>query len=143
MAGTKIREFLKIMEGELIPTKSHTLRVELDPYSLYRLLLRMPSPQNYIQPDGNGTMGVLTFMDPVSYAEAKGKFDKFGIKYKEDEGMNNLWDNERKYDDTFAVSPYPGNNAEGNNTVKWDNSSTVKKKPMIKQGPTGKAKKAT
>jgi hypothetical protein len=136
----KIREFIAIMEGELIPRKTGTLKVELDPYMLYRTLLRMPAPENYIEPDGNNMRGLLTFIDPISYDDAKKKFDKFGIKYQEEDGkINSLWDNEHKPEDVFAVSPYPGNKATGDNTKDWDGKkSTVKSTEKIKNGPTGK-----
>lgn len=128
----KIHDFLKLMEGELIPNKSGTLKVELDPYNLYRLLLRMPQPENYVQPNGNAMVGLLTHMDPISYAQTKEKLDKFGIKYEEDEGgMTDLWDHEAKSEDTFPVSPYPGNKATPHNDKVWDGKKPTATKPKL------------
>jgi hypothetical protein len=129
---SKIREFLNIMEGELLPNKGGTLKVELDPYNLYRLLLRLPQPENYSQPNGSGMTGMLSFIDPVSYADTKAKLDKFGIGYtEEDGGTNELWDKEHQHEETFPVSPYPGNNATGNTSAKWDGKTPTAKKPLV------------
>lgn len=137
---SKLQQFLKIMEGELIPTKVRTLKIDTDPYTLYRTLLRMPSPENYIQPNGNRPMGLMTFWDSVSYANAKDKFDKFGIKYEEqDEGMSHVWDNEHEHNDVFNVSPVATNGAVGNDMRDWTKgSSTVKSVTQVKQGHLGK-----
>jgi hypothetical protein len=102
--------------------------------------LRMPAPENYIEPDGNNMKGLLTFIDPISYDDAKKKFDKFGIKYQEEDGkLNNLWDNEHQPEDVFSVSPYPGNKAVGDMSRDWDGKkSTVKSVEKPKNGPTKK-----
>ena len=129
---TKLHEFLRLMEGELIPNRRGTLRVEMDPYSLYRLLLRLPQPENYIQPNGNAMVGLLTHMDPISYEDTKKKLDRFGIKYSEEEGgTTDLWDIEVKHDDTFPVSPYPNNNATPQRSKTWNGSKPTATKPTI------------
>ncbi len=128
----KIVDFLKLMEGELIPNKAGTLKVDLDPYNLYRLMLRMPQPQNYVEPNGNALLGLLTFMDPITYAETKAKLDKFGIKYQEQDGnMNNLWDEELQAEHIFPVSPYPGNKATPHNDKTWDGFKPTATKPNL------------
>ncbi len=128
----KIHEFLRLMEGELIPNKKGTLKVELDPYNLYRLLLRMPQPENYVQPNSNSLLGLLTFMDPISYHNAKEKLDKFGVKYQEEDGKTNtLWDDEVTDKDTFAISPYPKNQAIPNKDKIWDGSKSTAERPKL------------
>jgi len=129
----KIHDFLRLVEGELIPNKKGTLRVELDPYNLYRLLLRMPQPDNYVQPNENSLLGLLTFCDPITYEDAKTKLKRFGIRYQEEDGnMNNLWDTELTHEDAFTISPYPHNAATPNNDREWNGSKATaqaKEKP--------------
>ena len=133
----KINDFLRLMEAELIPNKKGTLKVDLDPYLLYRLLLRMPQPENYIQPNSNALLGLLTFMDPLSYQQAKEKLKKFGIKYYEEDGeTTDLWDKEVKHDETFLISPYPGNRAIPNKKKDWDGSKPTAKGSKIKPPKT-------
>lgn len=130
----KINEFLRLMEGELLANKRGTLRVEMDPYNLYRLLLRLPQPDNYIQPNGNAMVGLLTHFDPISYEDTKAKLDRFGIKYTEDDGgTTDLWDKENKHETTFPVSPYPNNNATPRKTKAWNGSEPTADKPIINQ----------
>jgi hypothetical protein len=135
----KIHDFLCLMEGELLANKRGTLRVEMDPYNLYRLLLRLPQPDNYIQPNGNAMVGLLTHLDPISYEDTKSKLDRFGIKYTEDDGgTSDLWDKENKHEDSFPVSPYPNNSAVPSQMKKWKGSKPTATKPVINRSKNKK-----
>jgi hypothetical protein len=37
-----IRKYMNLVEGEFIPQRKHTLRVNLDDYSMMRAILHMP-----------------------------------------------------------------------------------------------------
>lgn len=110
MSATEMRKYVKILEGELIPQRRHTLRIEVDDYNVYRTLLHMPSPENFTTANKFGKVGMFTFWDALSYDETKRKLEKMGIKYSEEpEGTTTFWDQELTSETEHTMSPYPSN----------------------------------
>src|ERR1041385_2826008 len=90
-----IRTLINIVEGEYIPQRKHTLRVNLDDYALMRALLHMPSPENFTSPNHYGKVGIISFWDSLSYLDVKNKLSQFGVPFDEEPGATTtFWDNE-------------------------------------------------
>lgn len=94
--------------ANLLPQNNMTISVDLDPYTLYRTLLRMPDPDQYDEPDNtfSYTDSLMTFHNPTEFEKAKQFLNSEGVGFKEI-GREDTWtepDHEPQ-----NVSPYPKN----------------------------------
>lgn len=102
-----IKSYISLLsEGEYIPAKPRTVKLEIDHWDEFpRLMIRWHDPYYKYDTYDKGTM---VFYDDISFQDAMKKFKKLGIPYTivDDEASTNR-DNELKSEP--SLSPYPSN----------------------------------
>jgi hypothetical protein len=94
--------------SNLLPQNNMTISVDLDAYSLYRTLLKMPDPEQYDEPDNtfSYTDSLMTFHNPTEFEKAKQYLQSQGVNFHEI-GREDTWTEEDH--EPQNVSPYPKN----------------------------------
>lgn len=101
-----IRKSMQIVEGDLIPTVRHTLRLPMLPYELSELLKQLASPDTYNRGNTKGREAIMMFYDPIQYERTKKLLNAFGVSFSEELSKEA---EEIKADEEGQKSPYPSN----------------------------------
>jgi len=140
-SADKLRNYMKILEGELIPHRENTIRVDLSDYDTVRMLIHLSDEDHEPNPQyrWNQYSRIMTFWDSVSYLKIKRRLDKLGIKYDHEEPRaTNFRDNELTKETEHSMSPYPSNvriqqhNTDEQERPSTDAKSTRKRRKKIK-----------